>query len=452
MPLELKAGSGLWYGRVQVNKKRVLIALGVPVRGKRPVSLREQGDPPFEVSRARAQVKLDEMERKLRETGNEQQLTERLLYLKQGVEYQTILLADLYDTWIALSPGKRRSPRYLAQLKSLCEQFAKFAANREPPALEMTQVSVVLAEDFVASLERTGVAGKTRNEKLSRLNTLFKDLASRSGVVRNPFGEIKKLKVETTFRQPLTIEQIIAVLKAVEDDPFVRALIVTALCTAMRRCDCCLLRFDKIKWRERMIAVKPAKNGNWVSIPIQGRLERELAPLFQGKQPRPNDYVFPDQAATYLANPDGITWRVKKALERAGFAWDDDDPDSHGMAMTVKRQHGVRRASVIGFHSLRTSWITLALMSGVPIELVQQVTGQKSTEVIRTHYFKPLDSQVRDALSSKMHPLLAGKQPVIDIEAKPAQSANDRIRELLSSMTDSNWQQVRDELLSLFSA
>ena len=49
----------------------------------------------------------------------------------------------------------------------------------------------------------------------------------------------------------------------------------------------------------------------------------------------------------------------------------------------------LRRGSVRGFHSFWVTWITLALAAGVPLELVQRVTGHKTVEVVTTHYFHP---------------------------------------------------------------
>ncbi len=163
MPLELKKGSGYWYGRVQVHGKRTLISLHVPVQGKRPPSLSESGDAAFEMSRAVAQAKLDETEKQLRERGNEQAIVERLLFLKQGVSFEAVKLTNMFSSWVALSPGKRRSPRYLAQVKSLCAKFAEFAAKRVPAAVEMAQVSQVLAGDFISLVESTGVTAIERD-------------------------------------------------------------------------------------------------------------------------------------------------------------------------------------------------------------------------------------------------------------------------------------------------
>jgi hypothetical protein len=41
------------------------------------------------------------------------------------------------------------------------------------------------------------------------------------------------------------------------------------------------------------------------------------------------------------------------------------------------------------FHSFRVTWVTLALTAGVPLELVQKVTGHKTTDIVLKHYFQP---------------------------------------------------------------
>ncbi|HOY58443.1 MAG TPA: hypothetical protein PK640_09965 [Verrucomicrobiota bacterium] len=57
--------------------------------------------------------------------------------------------------------------------------------------------------------------------------------------------------------------------------------------------------------------------------------------------------------------------------------------------LQAERGTGKRRASVRDFHSFRVTWITLALAAGVPLELVQRVTGHRTAEVVMKHYFRP---------------------------------------------------------------
>ena len=66
----------------------------------------------------------------------------------------------------------------------------------------------------------------------------------------------------------------------------------------------------------------------------------------------------------------------------------------------------IRRGSLKGWHSFRTTWITLALSAGVPMELVCRVTGHQTTDVVLTHYFRPGRDQFKKALQKAMPKLL----------------------------------------------
>jgi hypothetical protein len=79
--------------------------------------------------------------------------------------------------------------------------------------------------------------------------------------------------------------------------------------------------------------------------------------------------------------------------------------------LRVERANGLRRASVRDFHSLRVTWVTLALTAGVPLELVQRVTGHKTTDVVLKHYFRPGQEDFRQALEGR-HAEVADCRPV----------------------------------------
>ena len=49
---------------------------------------------------------------------------------------------------------------------------------------------------------------------------------------------------------------------------------------------------------------------------------------------------------------------------------------------------------------------TIALTGGVPLELVQKVTGHKTTDIVLKHYFQPGREDFRMALQSAMPNLL----------------------------------------------
>ncbi|NCB06016.1 MAG: hypothetical protein EOM69_10940 [Clostridia bacterium] len=67
-----------------------------------------------------------------------------------------------------------------------------------------------------------------------------------------------------------------------------------------------------------------------------------------------------------------------------------------------------QRASVSDWHSLRTTWVTLALAAGVPIELCKLVTGHQTVDVVLRHYFQPQAAHLRAVLGDKLPGVLTG--------------------------------------------
>jgi hypothetical protein len=105
-----------------------------------------------------------------------------------------------------------------------------------------------------------------------------------------------------------------------------------------------------------------------------------------------------------------------------------------------ERGNGKRRASVRDFHSFRVTWITLALAAGVPLELVQRVTGHRTVEVVMKHYFRPGREDFRQAILRAMPKMLGdGGQ----------KSLKEEMRNILKGMTPKTLKQDRPRLIEL---
>lgn len=72
----------------------------------------------------------------------------------------------------------------------------------------------------------------------------------------------------------------------------------------------------------------------------------------------------------------------------------------------------LKRGSLRGWHSFRTSFITQALSAGIPMELVRRVTGHSTVDVVLKHYFKPGREQFRMALAGAMPDFLTGEKTI----------------------------------------
>ena len=462
MPLELrieKRGKSrcvrpFWYGRFEVNGDRQCLNLGVKVRGTPPasLSLKDLGDMDFERSRETARAKLDSVIEEARTKQGSVRLVEKLYEIKVGETIKTVLLDDLPLEWGKIPRRKKLDERYSSQCQSTLKRFAEFVRNENAKATEVAHVTRSVAQSFLDAESKRGVTGKTWNDILKLLRTTFKHLLPIGAI--NPFSNVPTKETETIFRKPFSPEELAAIVEASRADEFMRPVLITAICTAMRRGDCCLLEWTKVELNSRFISVKTAKTGQTVSIPIFPLLYDELALRF--KKRNANDkYVFPEQATMYLENPDGITWRVRKVLAAAGFRDDEANEkeatgengeeqksvalvspsDINGEVPTcrgeihVARKEGLRRASVRDFHSFRVTWVTLALTAGVPLELVQKVTGHKTAEIVLKHYFQPGREAFRNALQIAMPKLLTNGQ----------KSPKEEIVEILKNMTAKTW-------------
>ncbi len=447
MALEIQKGrSKWWYGRVTVDGKDVVKNLGVEIRGQVPQTLREFGDTAFERSRVMAQAALDKFQSDLRKRSSEEEIVQTIHEIRTGERIKSMPLAAMFEKWKTMPRRRPLSNRYVLVSVAYFNRFRAFMEQRYPNQKNAHEVQVSMVREFLATESARGLSPKTYNNELIFLRSCFETLHTEAGLVKNPFEGIPTKEEETVFRKPFSAEELKAIIDASITDPFIHPIIITGMCTAMRRGDCCMLTWDSVDMRRRLITVKTSKTGETVQIPI--------FPLFEDvlrATPRTDpEYVFPEQARMYQDNPDGITWRVKKVLEQAGFG---DIEDNEGEAseegtfsavsrgeLQQARRKGLRRASIRDFHSFRVTWVTLALTAGIPIELVQRVTGHRTAQIVEKHYFQPGLEDFRNALTSKLPAIMSGG--VI----KPTLS-REELRAKLEGMTARNWDEVRRELL-----
>jgi integrase len=87
---------------------------------------------------------------------------------------------------------------------------------------------------------------------------------------------------------------------------------------------------------------------------------------------------------------------------------------------------GVLSASLLGWHSLRGTFVTLALAAGVPIETVGKITGHALAETIRKHYNNPQREHLRAVLGDKLPEVLTGKPK----QAAEIKTKGNRVQEI----------------------
>jgi integrase len=498
-----------WYGVFEDGGKRRVVNLNVPWKGTPPASLRvgDAGDATFEASRVDAENALAAFVEEARRKGRVEHLTERLIESKSGQAVKYVRIDEIDDCWRKLDREIHPTIEHLENCKVHFRRFVDFMRKRNPGAVFLYEVTQDDAAAFRNELKTPDEDGKRLSPSTVRYGVRLITKAMQHFLPTggaNPFGATirrrgSKGKEESgvVHRKPFTAAELQAILDAARGDSFMYPLIVTAACSGMRRGDVCNLGWHDVDLAGGMLNVNTHKTGEPAEIPIF----MQLRGVLEARHPRKKGLVFPEAAAMYKANPDGLSYRFKcivaKALRKepepaqalpaqaavsaesvqdegviaimencpegerrdrildtfkrycAGQSARDIERQTGRIRSTISvdlhavqnwigkeflrpsfgkhtkhnkcsmrkqiaevtrvdRQQGMLSASVYDWHALRTTWVTIALTAGVPMELVRRITGHKTVEIVLKHYFRPDREHFRAALAGALPEVLTG--------------------------------------------
>ncbi|VGO21848.1 Putative defective protein IntQ [Pontiella sulfatireligans] len=254
-----------WYGRFEINGKKKNTNLGIEIKGKIPPTLREIGDPLFERSRAQAQVALDNLIKEARSQKAAEKHLQDLYELKAGDALQNAKLTALETIWDELPAKKTRSERWRRTQHNSLNKFREFVTGNHPSVEHMAQVTHTMAKEWMRKIEDAGYGAETYNHKLILLRSVFVPSAG-TGVLRNPFDGIPPKRKTNVHREPFTEDEIEKVISHCDD--LFRPVFITGLSTAMRRGDCCQLKWESVDLDNDFISVKTSKTGETAEIPL----------------------------------------------------------------------------------------------------------------------------------------------------------------------------------------
>lgn len=418
--MSLLIKNGTFWGEFKFGNKRHRFDLGVEVCGERPRHLRLPGDPAFERSRARAGV---EFEKVKEEFTNPKKNADRLLRVHELVTGATVFAirpGELLDAWRNARRYKSElSAQHIKNVSTDVGRFTRFLGVKYPKVTDFLLVTPAMASEFMVSVEATGVSNKTYNNTLGSLRAVFEAAGTKAGVPHNPFAGIPRKENRTVYRQPWSQDEVIKLVEAAKTEPLVGPIIVTAACTGMRRENCVRLRWSDVNLEAGTLNLEALKTKERLLIPILAPL-REVLERF----PHASDYCFPDSIKMFEDNPDGLNWRLKKLVKELEFTVSEAQPKGQRL----------RKPSSIGFHRFKTTFVSLALDAGVPVEMLRKIVGNVAVQTMLKHYYHPDKDAIREALENRLPEFFTGrvKYDVVS-ELKVAISA-------LSGANAQNWE------------
>jgi integrase len=414
------------------------------------------------------------------------------------------------------TPHKRSADAKRAA--SIVSYWGDFSEWAEAQGLShLAQITKDHAASYLARLSESGrfrearpglaptpVSADTRNLTLKAVADSSLDAAA---LKLNPF-DLPKVKKDTEERDAFTIEELRAILEAVEDRPKLRALVIIAACTGLRTGDACLLQWEEVDLRGPVgfLRKKTSKTGKTVSVPIMPKLRQLLeelratdqttadthrkAPIGQGnlylrgktywhkikihgKETRQstgctklNDAEawrqarYPANEAREIIKTDNLSF-VCPAL--ASQYIDNPSKISRDFSAVLDRLGIEREKKVAGrsrphvfkdLHSFRHSFVYLAAESGIPLAVVQGIVGhasQRMTELYANHATDKAKMEAVKRLPDFFGTATDADEEAIDAEIIPPAEvkAKEAAAMLRKAIKGKDWEAVKQALKHL---
>lgn len=394
---------------------------------------------------------------KLRQQSSAKGLVENFRELLAGGE--PITFEQAFKKFEDKPKRKPIGAKQLAEKESYWEDFKKFIADKYPAVKKLSQVDVPMAQAYISHIRAHGrydisigysqrrkgkkrpisyqnpskqLSNRTCNVIHGTLQQVFEVLSHDAGLLENPFKAIPKLANEHESRDAFTPEE----LKLIGEraDPFLYGIFCVGINTGLREGDICTLRWEEVDLASGWVARKMLKTGNTVRIPILPGLRTFLSGL-----PQAGEYVLPEQAQMYLTNSDGISYRVKKFLDRKDV----------NIANTRNVPGRKRAVTTKDVHSLRHTFCYLAAIHNVPLPVVQSIVGHVDPKITQMYTDHVQDAVKKERLAAMPDYLGLSAGEAEPVEQTPTLTRDEQISGILRSADEKNWRSAIQTALAM---
>ena len=298
------------------------------------------------------------------------------------VEDSTISFTDFAKIWA----GRVRptlKPRSQERWFGIVEKHLKPAF---PAALRT--ITVADAERYIARRSETGAEPSTINREITVLKHMLRRAVAWEYLSRNQIETIKPLKEGPGRTRFLSLEEIERLLEACTFEDarselardYIRAFILVALNTGMRRNEILSLSRRSVDWQNRMVTLADTKNGDARHVYLN---DAALGALRSVPAKLGDDRFFPFR-------PWQVTMAVRRTVKRAGI----DD---------------------FKLHDTRHTFASYQAMAGVQARGLQALLGHRDGRMT-TRYSHLSDAYLKAAVNAVVlgqpSPNLYGKHPI----------------------------------------
>ena len=318
------------------------------------------------------------------------QLISEIVEQATGEPLRNYTVEDWFADWLR---GKQSTKTQSTFLK-YANTVNRFLASLGPRAkLNVNQIAPRDVDRFRQGEVEAGKHPSTCNDHVKIVRMAFTSARRQGFITHNPAEAVDMLPEDSEpAKQPFTIEQIKALLRAARGDW--RGAIMAALYTGMRMKDVANLRWENVDLQSKCVSFKVGKTRQRIKIPMHDALHDFLLEL-----PAPDNgkvFLFPSLAGKSTGGKSGLSMAFSRLMGRAKV---------HGELVRERQGESGRSVSTLSFHSLRHTLVSLMANAGVPVEVRQKFTGHASAEM-NQHYTHHEIATLRSAIEKlpELHP------------------------------------------------
>ena len=303
-----------------------------------------------------------------------------------------ISLNESFEVFKKSSSRKPCGEDTLARHRRIWELFTGFVKKRRPGIVNVSELTIEDAEAWAQSIdtaddekvrERDRLHARGFNGYLCTVR-LISRILKRHGM-ESIFEHVRRKSGPVESKKDFTPPLLLLVFDSVDRSyplsiPFrseMQILFRIAAYTGLRLKCCCLLRWEDIDLKARIMKLTPYKTVNSSNIEVIIPIAPELLAWLPTPPASMTGYVLPNVAARYLANPSGVDQTCLWII------W-------YAVGPVTPEGQRPKKVKGYGFHSFRHTFVSFCLNAGVPIEIVQAIVGHKSVIVTRIYaHYRP---------------------------------------------------------------
>jgi len=331
-----------------------------------------------EVDKKKALKVLERITRPYRDAREEdviRNLQNRLIQLQ---ECKTKSKLQLDDIWSEFAKKLKNDDVEAGTAKNYENAVNQLAAWMKSKVRFARDITTSLAEAYLDDLYKT-VGANTYNQRLVLFKRIWKALAEEFQLCNDVWERFKKKKPVKSTRRTLSNNELAKILNTA-GTPDLKLLLEIGIYTGLRISDCSLLKWSEVDFENKVLKVRPIKTRKHMDGPIEIPIHPTLLKALEDT-PHTGEYVSEANACGYKSGRVGE--QVIELFKKCGIE-------------TSKKVDGKTKL-LCGFHSLRHTFVSMAVNAGLSPLLVQRIVGHSSIDMT-TAYFHDNMNTMREGI------------------------------------------------------